>query len=160
MVPADLVLHVGDPFALDRMGDDAERLGAPLGSRQRVDQRRGVVAVGVDDFPAKGAELVAERLDVVGLGDARALLQSIAIDDQCEVGELVSCSAAIAASQLLPPGNSPSPVMTKTAEVRLVELPRNGDADGDRHPVAKRAGVRFDAGDIVAVWVAVQQRFR
>ena len=141
------------------MGDDAQRLGAPRGPRQRVDQRGGVVAVHVDDLPAESAELVGERLDVVGLGDARALLQRVAIDDQSQIGELV-----------VPGGHRRLPIAAllqfavagddEDAKVRLVDLPGDGDADGDRQAVAERAGVGLDAGDIVAVGMAVEHRHR
>ena len=76
MMPSDLILHVRNALALDRMGDHAQRLGAIRRQRERVEQRPGIVAVDIDDVPAEGAELVGERLDVVGVGDARALLQA------------------------------------------------------------------------------------
>ena len=43
---------------------------------------------------------------------------------------------------------------------RAIELGRGGHADRDRQAVAERPGVRFDAGDLVAIGVAVQLRQR
>ena len=160
VVPADLVLHVGDAFALDRMGDDAERLDAPFGRasarrsaprdrgrrrRRRPSRKRGTCRRAARRrWSRRRARPVASVL--------RSMISA----------RLASlwCPAAIAASQLLPSCNSPSPVMTKTRIVRLVELAREGDADGDRHAVAERAGVCFDAWDIVAVGMAVEHRHR
>ena len=68
--------------------------------------------------------------------------------------------AAMAASQLLPSCSSPSPVSTKVRQAAPSIFAAERGADGDRQAVAERAGVGLDAGDLVAVRVAVQQRER
>ena len=76
VMPTDLVFHVRNALALDGMGDHAQRF-CPIGARRkRIEERRRVVTVDVDHVPTKGAKLVGERLDVISLGDPRALLQA------------------------------------------------------------------------------------
>ena len=90
------------------------------------------MAVDIDHVPTKSAQLVGERLEIVGVGDARALLQRVAINDRASDCRACDDAAVIAASQLLPSCNSPSPVTTKTRKGAAVDLARNGDSDGDR----------------------------
>jgi hypothetical protein len=44
------------------------------------------VAIDVDDVPSERSKLVAERFNVVGLRDPRALLKRVAVDNKREVG--------------------------------------------------------------------------
>ena len=124
-----------------------------------IEQRGVIVAIDLDDVPAEGAPLVRQRLEIVGLGDGGALLQAVAVDDQGQVGELAVAGGhrrlpVAAFLQLAVAGDD------EGAEIGAVHLPGDGDADRDRQAVAERPGIGLDAGNVVAVRMAVQLRQR
>src|SRR5450631_137262 len=92
VVGSHRVLHVTNPVTLDRVGNDGERSSlACQSARARVAQReqRGeIMPVDGDDVEAEGVELRVERLErkhLLGPADA---LNTVAIDQPHDVGQL------------------------------------------------------------------------
>jgi hypothetical protein len=84
VVPLGPVLHERHTLALDGVGEDADR-PALTRRTQRRQQLRVVVAVDHADLPAEAGPLVGQRLELLGVLRARALLQAVAVDDRREV---------------------------------------------------------------------------
>ena len=118
-----------------------------------------VVPVDLGNVPAEGAPLVGERLEAVGLLRAGALLEAVAVDDHGEVGELAVAGEhagfpVAAFLQFAVAGHH------ENAPGGAADLAGDRHADRDRHAVAERPGIGLDAGQVVAVGVAVQSRQR
>src|ERR1700733_3100120 len=109
-----------------------------------------VMTVDFYDLPAEGAPFVGERLERGRIFSTSALLQAVAVDDQCEIGELAVAGShrglPIAAFlQLAVAGDD------EDAKGCVIDLAGDRNADSDRHSVAKRAGVGFDAGRMISI---------
>ena len=77
------------PLPFDRVGDDAARFAGSR-SGEGVEERLMVVAVTFDSVPPESAPLVRERIETIGVLRARALLQTVAVDDRgqmCPTGD-------------------------------------------------------------------------
>lgn len=125
------------------------------GGRQRGQKGCGIVAVYHHHIKAKRAQAVIQGVKGDRLFGASALLQAVAVDDQRQVRQLVvarqGCGLPIRALlQLTVAGQH------KGALTRPRDLARNGDACRHGQPMPQRAGVCFNAGQVVAVGVTVQ----
>src|SRR5438105_58820 len=101
----------------------------------------------VDDFdvPAERSPFVVQRIEASSIFGPRALLQTVAVDDQRQVFELaMSCREAsfpvAAFLQFAVAGQH------ERAVVGAVDLPGNGNAGSYREPVPERACIGFNAG--------------
>jgi hypothetical protein len=63
------------------MGNDRQRLCESFAQREPLEQGSVIMTIDLDNVEAKGLEFINEWFEIVRLGDSRALLQAIPIDD-------------------------------------------------------------------------------
>src|SRR5213592_3802544 len=115
----------------------------------------------IDDvrLPAEGCPLVGQRLEVVGVGRARALLESVAVNDcgqaaQAALGRIHGCLPVAALLKFtVTEDDKRSPWLAH-------DLGRGSTPDTHRKTMPQRARVGFDARHLATVRVAVERRQR
>src|SRR6185503_9074451 len=78
----------GDPLALHGVRDHDDRARGPW-PPERVQQLRMIMAVDFADLPAEACPLVGQRLQLLGLLGAGALLEAVPVDDGEQRGQAV-----------------------------------------------------------------------
>src|ERR1035438_6229562 len=89
-MPSGNVLHEADALAFHRVGKDQSGLAGDwnvLRLLQSVQDLRHVVAVNLDDFPAKAAITLVQRFDVHYVLDPAVNLQTVAVNDGYQIVE-------------------------------------------------------------------------
>ena len=148
VVPEDVVLHEGDAFALDGVGDDDE--GTSVAAGQGLAELVVVVAVDVADVPAEGAPFGGEVAELEGvLGEVEAL-HLVAVHD----GDEVTQSVMRRKEGGLPDSPLVAFAIAEDGEDAVfvgasVLAGGVGHAGGDGESVSEGAGAEFDAGQLM-----------
>ena len=161
-MPSGNVLHEADALAFHCVGNNHRGLAGNrivLGFLQSVQDLRQVVAVNLDDFPAKTAITLVQRLDVHHVLHPAIDLQAVAVDDANQVVELeVRCLHGrfpdIAFLLLAVPHN---------AEHRMfaaVELAGQGHADRNAEALPQRSAGNLDARQLQTVRMSLEWRIQ
>src|SRR5581483_8700775 len=122
-------------------------------------ERGKVVPVDLDRFPTEGGPARRERLKLVRILGARALLKPVSVDDSDEVVE----AAMAGAHGRFPVRPFLQFAVTENDEgspLRTLQLGSDGTSDCDRKTVTERTGVGFDARYLATVGMAVERRQR
>ena len=88
VMPSNVAGHERNTLALVGVGHNTFRLAFYSGlNRQGLANLIHVVAVDLFHGPAKSIQFWRQRRKVVGVGQRRALLKAVVVDDQCQVVE-------------------------------------------------------------------------
>src|ERR1039458_1705695 len=161
-MPSGNVLHEADALAFHRVGKDQSGLAGDwnvLRLLQSVQDLRHVVAVNLDDFPAKAAITLVQRFDVHYVLDPAVNLQTVAVNDGHQIVEFeVRCLH----------GGFPDIAfllfaVAHDAEHRMlaaVEFAGQGRADRNAEALSQRSAGDFDTRQLQPVRMSLKWRIQ